>query len=85
MSVGMILDDGQLGLTLCIEEVLNRDIVVIIDVDSGVLEDVFCLGVHELLAVLVTEGPDMVPDACGLKLLVERDLLKLHVMDTSCC
>ena len=76
---------GWMNLTLCIEEVLDRDVKATIDIDGGVLEDVLSLSVHELLTVLVAKGLNMVPNACGLELLVERDLLKLHVMDTSCC
>lgn len=68
---------------MSVEKVLDWNIEASIGADGSVLEDVLGLSVEELLAVLVAKGSDMISHAGRGKLLVERDLLELHVMDTS--
>ena len=68
-------------LTLSVQKVLHGNIEAAICVDGGISEDVLGLRRHELLAILLTKSSDMVPHAGSLELLVERDLLQLHVMD----
>lgn len=71
------------ALTLSVEEVLNRNIKASIGMNRGVSEDILGLGIEELLAVLVTKSSNMFLNRGRGKLLVERNLLKLHVVDTS--
>lgn len=68
---------------MSVEEVLDWDVMVAIGADGSVLEDVFGLSIEELLAVLVTKSFNMILNAGRGELLLQRDLLKLHVVDTS--
>jgi hypothetical protein len=53
---------------------------ILLKVDGSVLEDVLSRTTHELLGILVAQSLHVVGDGSSLELLVERDLLELHLV-----
>jgi hypothetical protein len=68
-------------LTLRIEEVRNRNTVILLVMDSSVLEHLLDMGLRSDTHVLLTEMLDMSVHVCRSKLLAERDLLQRHLVD----
>jgi hypothetical protein len=56
----------------------------LLQIDRSVAENVFRRATKELLRVLVPESVDVVIDARSGELLLEGDLLELHLMDAGC-
>lgn len=57
--------NGRCKLTLCVQEVLHRDLVRAIDINRRMSEDVLSRAAECLLRILVTKGSQVVANVCG--------------------
>lgn len=71
-------------LTLSVEEVANWNRVAILGMDSGVPEHLIDVGSRADTHILLAKVPHVGIDVGILELLGKRDLLKLHLVNTSC-